>query len=72
MAFFGGEGDLVEAGIPIRIASIIREQRAVLEAQGWVVHETARPGPWRVHGAGAGGAAGAQLPRPHALRRALR
>jgi pimeloyl-ACP methyl ester carboxylesterase len=36
---FGGEGDLVEAGIPIRIASIIREQRAVLEQQGWVVHE---------------------------------
>lgn len=39
LIYFGGEGDLVEAGIPIRIASIIREQRAVLEAQGWVVHE---------------------------------
>jgi pimeloyl-ACP methyl ester carboxylesterase len=39
MLYFGGEGDLVEAGIPIRIASIIREQRAALEASGWVVHE---------------------------------
>lgn len=39
LIYFGGEGDLVEAGIPIRIASIIREQRAVLETQGWVVHE---------------------------------
>ena len=39
MVFFGGDGDLVEAGVPIRIASIIREQRATLEAQGWRVHE---------------------------------
>jgi pimeloyl-ACP methyl ester carboxylesterase len=39
LIYFGGEGDLVEAGIPIRIASIIREQRAALERQGWVVQE---------------------------------
>jgi len=39
MLYFGGDGDLVEAGIPVRIASIIREHRATLEAQGWVVHE---------------------------------
>jgi pimeloyl-ACP methyl ester carboxylesterase len=39
MVYFGGEGDLVEAGIPIRIASIIREHRLTLERQGWTVHE---------------------------------
>jgi pimeloyl-ACP methyl ester carboxylesterase len=39
MVFFGGDGDLVEAGIPIRIASIIREHRVALEQQGWTVHE---------------------------------
>jgi hypothetical protein len=39
MVYFGGDGDLVEAGIPIRIASIIREQRALLERQGWTVQE---------------------------------
>jgi pimeloyl-ACP methyl ester carboxylesterase len=39
MVFFGGEGDLVEAGIPIRIASLIREHRSALEQLGWVVHE---------------------------------
>jgi pimeloyl-ACP methyl ester carboxylesterase len=39
MAFFGGEGDLVEAGIPIRIASIVREHRGELLLQGWTVHE---------------------------------
>lgn len=39
MVFFGSDGDLVEAGIPIRIASIIRERRAELEGQGWAVHE---------------------------------
>jgi pimeloyl-ACP methyl ester carboxylesterase len=44
MVFFGGEGDLVEAGIPIRIASIIREQRSTLEGQGWVVREHAGQG----------------------------
>lgn len=37
--FFGGDGDLIEAGIPIRIASIIREHRAALEQQGWAVQE---------------------------------
>ncbi|WP_144289855.1 alpha/beta fold hydrolase [Ideonella sp. A 288] len=44
MAFFGGEGDLIEAGIPIRIASIIREHRVQLEEQGWTVHEIAGQG----------------------------
>lgn len=39
MLYFGGDGDLVEAGIPIRIASIIRERRIELEAQGWQVSE---------------------------------
>ena len=39
MVFFGAEGDLVEAGIPVRIASLIREHRATLEQQGWRVHE---------------------------------
>lgn len=39
LLYFGGDGDLVEAGIPVRIASIIREHRTTLEAQGWVVHE---------------------------------
>ena len=41
MVFFGGEGDLVEAGVPIRIASIIREQRTTLEGQGWEICELA-------------------------------
>jgi pimeloyl-ACP methyl ester carboxylesterase len=44
MVYFGGDGDLVEAGIPIRIASIIREHRAQLEDQGWTVHEIAGQG----------------------------
>ena len=39
MAFFGGDGDLVEAGIPIGIASIIRQYRSTLEQQGWGVQE---------------------------------
>ncbi|HRD95964.1 MAG TPA: alpha/beta hydrolase [Rubrivivax sp.] len=39
MAFFGGDGDLVEAGVPIRIASLIREHRVQLEAQCWTVYE---------------------------------
>jgi pimeloyl-ACP methyl ester carboxylesterase len=39
MVFFGGDGDLVEANIPIPIASIIRERCTALEAQGWTVHE---------------------------------
>ena len=39
MTMFGGDGDLVEAGIPVAIASAIRSHRQVLEAQGWRVHE---------------------------------
>jgi hypothetical protein len=44
MVYFGAEGDLVEAGTPIRIASIIRERRTTLESQGWRVHEIAGQG----------------------------
>jgi hypothetical protein len=66
MAFFGGEGDLVEAGIPIRIASIIREQRAAARSAGLDGARDCGPGPWRVHGARVGGAACAQLPRRRA------
>ena len=44
LLYFGSEGDLVEAGIPIRIASIIRERRADLLDQGWTVHEIAGQG----------------------------
>jgi len=36
---FGSEGDLLEAGIPIPIASSIRRCRRDLEALGWRVHE---------------------------------
>lgn len=36
---FGGEGDLVEAGFPVPIASCIRRHRDELEALGWRVHE---------------------------------
>ena len=39
MLMFGGEGDLVEAGIPVPIASINRAHRAELQHQGWRVHE---------------------------------
>jgi pimeloyl-ACP methyl ester carboxylesterase len=39
MLQFGAEGDLVEAGIPVPIASNIRRHRASLQAQGWTVHE---------------------------------
>jgi pimeloyl-ACP methyl ester carboxylesterase len=39
MVLFGADGDLVEAGIPIHIASIIRSRRAELQAQGWRVQE---------------------------------
>jgi pimeloyl-ACP methyl ester carboxylesterase len=39
MVYFGGDGDLVEAGIPIRIASIIREHRTELLRRGWTVQE---------------------------------
>jgi len=44
LLYFGSDGDLVEAGIPIRIASIIRERRADLLEQGWTVHEIAGQG----------------------------
>jgi pimeloyl-ACP methyl ester carboxylesterase len=44
MVFFGGDGDLVEAGIPVAIASIIRAHRATLEGQGWTVHEIPNQG----------------------------
>jgi hypothetical protein len=44
LVYFGVDGDLVEAGIPVRIASIIREHRVQLEAQGWAVHEIAGQG----------------------------
>jgi pimeloyl-ACP methyl ester carboxylesterase len=44
MVYFGGEGDLVEAGIPIRIASIILEHRDELLGQGWTVQEIAGQG----------------------------
>lgn len=36
---FGSDGDLVEAGIPVPIATRIRSHRAELEAMGWQVHE---------------------------------
>ena len=39
MNVFGGDGDLVEAGIPLPIASRIRAHRSELEAVGWRVHE---------------------------------
>jgi pimeloyl-ACP methyl ester carboxylesterase len=44
LVMFGGDGDLVEAGIPVRIASIIRANRTALQAQGWQVHEIAGHG----------------------------
>ncbi len=39
MVFYGGDGDLVEAGQPVPIASAIRGNRQRLEAMGWRVHE---------------------------------
>ena len=44
MNVFGSEGDLAEAGIPVPIASRIREHRAELESLGWRVHEIAGHG----------------------------
>lgn len=44
MNVFGSDGDLVEAGIPVPIASCIREHRGALEALGWRVHEIAGHG----------------------------
>lgn len=39
MVYFGEEGDLIEAGIPVTIASNIRRHRGTLQDQGWTVHE---------------------------------
>ena len=39
MVYFGGDGDLVEAGIPVTIASNIRRQRRTLEGLEWTVCE---------------------------------
>ena len=39
LVMFGSKGDLVEAGVPVNIASAIRSHRAELEAQGWEVVE---------------------------------
>ena len=44
LVMFGGNGDLVEAGIPVPIASAIRAHRGELEAQGWEVVEIAGRG----------------------------
>lgn len=39
LIYFGAEGDLVEADVPIPIASAIRRSRPELEAAGWQVVE---------------------------------
>lgn len=39
MIYFGAEGDLVEAGLPVLIASKIRSSRSELERLGWKVVE---------------------------------
>jgi pimeloyl-ACP methyl ester carboxylesterase len=44
MNVFGSQGDLVEAGFPVSIASCIREHRSELESLGWRVHEIAGHG----------------------------
>ncbi len=44
MVLYGADGDLVEAGIAVPIASAIRSRRDTLEAQGWRVHELAGQG----------------------------
>lgn len=41
MVYYGARGDLVEAGLPLRIASTIRSQRTRLETLGWRVAEIA-------------------------------
>lgn len=56
MVYFGAEGDLVEAGEPIPIASTIRAHRGELETLGWTVLEI--PG----HGHGVAMAADAVVP----------
>lgn len=44
LVYFGGEGDLVEAGLPVNIASTIRSHRDTLQDQGWIVSEFAGHG----------------------------
>ncbi len=44
LVMFGAEGDLVEAGVPVAIATTIRARRAELEAAGWEVVEIAGHG----------------------------
>ena len=44
MNVFGSQGDLLEAGYPVAIASCIREHRGALESLGWRVHEIAGHG----------------------------
>ncbi len=39
MVYYGAQGDLVEAGMPLRIASLIRARRSRLEALAWRVCE---------------------------------
>ena len=39
MVYFGEQGDLVEAGISVTIASNIRRNSSTLQTQGWAVHE---------------------------------
>jgi pimeloyl-ACP methyl ester carboxylesterase len=39
LIYFGGDGDLREAGLPVPIASCIRQRRDLLQAQGWQVQE---------------------------------
>lgn len=41
LLFFGAEGDLIEEGESVPIASIARGRRLELEAKGWEVHEIA-------------------------------
>ena len=44
LAMFGSEGDLVEAGVQVPIASAMRAHRPELEAQGWEIVEIAGHG----------------------------
>jgi pimeloyl-ACP methyl ester carboxylesterase len=39
LLYFGANGDLIEAGFPVPIATRCREARSILEEQGWTVHE---------------------------------
>jgi hypothetical protein len=41
LLYFGTDGDLIEAGYPVPIASSCRDNRSRLEAQGWQVEEIA-------------------------------